>query len=346
MMSAMDAKLRLLVCILGAVIGLTISPIEQSEASSDAGSKSGAAASPDKRLFNKVTDIPRLLKTGQISPANIPNPHWRRERNACKACHKGKPTRKSHRLHNRDSIRTCNNCHETVWPHSYIHPVGMKPDRQMRSRMSRSFRKELDKSGGVMTCTTCHDLRASCLNKKDAALINPLFFRGEYYGKARTDICYECHDRKRFQRLNPHKQITKSGKINNKSCRVCHDSVPDVSEVFGAGMKFNVKQDLSSMCMGCHKKRAHPGALFKFGMKSKKLEHIVVPSDAIAQKLFKVQQKGKIILPLEPGSGKVFCGTCHNVHEKGVIKRTVAAKGADSKNRLREQQICINCHEK
>jgi hypothetical protein len=98
--------------------------------------------------------------------------------------------------------------------------------------------------------------------------------------------------------------------------------------------------------MGCHKKRAHPGALFKFGMQGKSLEHMVVPSDAIAKKMVKSQQSGHITLPLEPGSEKIFCGTCHNVHEKGVIKRALAAKGADSKNRLREQQICINCHEK
>ena len=197
-----------------------------------------------------------------------------------------------------------------------------------------------------MTCTTCHDLRISCLDKKDAELTNPLFFRGGFYGKVRTDICYECHDRKQFQRLNPHKQISKSGRLNKKSCRVCHSLVPDDGEVFSATMKFNVKQDLSSMCMGCHKKRAHPGALFKFGAKGKELEHIVVPSEKIAIKLEESQQKGHIALPLEPGSGKIFCGTCHNVHQKGVIKRVIAAKGADSKNRLRQQKICINCHEK
>jgi hypothetical protein len=344
MMGAVDAKWLLLMCFAGMIAVLAAVPVKQTEAATNVGTKSDTIAVPDNRLFKKPGDIPRLLKSGQISPVNIPNPHWRRD--ACSACHKGKPTRRSHPLLNRNSIRTCNNCHETVWPHSYIHPVGMKPNRAMRSRMSRSFQRELKKSGGVVTCTTCHDLRASCLDRKDAALANPLFFRGDSYGKARTDICYECHDRKHFQRLNPHKQIAKSGKIIKKSCKVCHSSVPEAGDVFGSGMKFHVKQDLSSMCMGCHKKRAHPGALFKFGMQGKSLEHMVVPSDAIAKKMVKSQQSGHITLPLEPGSEKIFCGTCHNVHEKGVIKRALAAKGADSKNRLREQQICINCHEK
>lgn len=344
MINAMDAKQRLLVCIIGVIAGLLVAPMKQTEAAGPVAAKPETVVVTDNRLFNNPGEIPRLLKAGKILPANIPNPHWRRD--ACKACHKGRPTRRSHPLHKQSSIRTCNNCHETVWPHSYIHPVGMKPDREMRGRMSPLFRQELKKSGGVVTCTTCHDLRPSCLDKKDAALTNPLFFRGGSYGKARTEICYECHDRKGYQRLNPHKQITKSGKIIKQSCQVCHSSVPEEIDVFSAGMKFHVKQDLSSMCMGCHKKRAHPGALFKFGMQGKKLEHIVVPSAAVAKILVKSQQKGHITLPLEPGSGKVFCGTCHNVHEKGVIKRVVAAKGAGSKNRLREQKICINCHEK
>ena len=59
-----------------------------------------------------------------------------------------------------------------------------------------------------------------------------------------------------------------------------------------------------------------------------------------------MEKKNNIVLPLEPGSGKVFCGTCHNPHEKGVIKLKAAAKGADANKRLRMQKICKNCHDK
>ncbi|MBE9516477.1 MAG: hypothetical protein IME93_05825 [Proteobacteria bacterium] len=339
----MRTKRRLLVCAMTAMIGLLSAPVAQAEASDKTDVKAGGAIS-ESQLFKHPGSIPGLIKEGTISADDIPNPHWRRD--SCSACHKGKPTRRSHPLHNTSSTRTCNNCHEIVWPHSYVHPVGVKPDRAMRNRMSKSFRRELDRSGGRVSCTTCHDLRDSCLNKKDAELENPIFFRGGAFGKPRTDICYQCHDRKGFQRLNPHKQMTKSGKIIKNSCRTCHSVVPDGSEVFSAGMKFNVGQDLSKMCLGCHPTRPHPGASFRFGMKGKELKHLVVPSDAIARRLDDSQQAKQISLPLEPGTGKLFCGTCHNAHEKGIIRRTAAAKGADSDKRLREQKICIYCHVK
>lgn len=309
-----------------------------------AGNTSAASKTVHDQLLRNPGSIARLIREKKITPEQIPNPHWKA--NACGSCHKGKPSRTNLRLRDRNANRLCKNCHEVVWPHSYIHPVGMKPSKAMSRRMSRSFRRAVNKAGGVISCTTCHDLSVSCRNKNKEKLANPLFFRDHDYAKPRTELCYQCHDRAAYQRLNPHEQISKSGRLNEKSCRVCHDSVPDASKVKGIeNVGFNVKENLSSMCMGCHPWKPHPGGSFIIGS-GKLPDHLVVPSSLVLEKLNHSQKTKQISFPLEPGTGKVFCGTCHNAHEPGVIKNSAAAKGAGSKKRLREQQICINCHDK
>lgn len=332
-----------LVCIIGLTGGLMITLALQ-EGKSLAAEKPAVKQGVHEQLLRNPASIPQLIKTSKISAADIPNPHW--QDNACHSCHKGKPSRTNLRLRERNANKLCNNCHEVVWPHSYIHPVGMKPSRTMRKRMSRSFRRALSKSGGTVSCTTCHDLAVSCRNKKNDKTANPLFFRDAAIGKPRTELCYECHDRKSYRRLNPHDQISKSGKVNTKTCHVCHDSVPDVNTVSGIeDVGFNVKQNLSSMCMGCHPWKPHPGGSFIIGS-GKLPDHLVVPSKYVQRKISQTRKTKQISFPLEPGTGKVFCATCHNPHEKGLIKNVAAAKGADSNKRLRQQKICIYCHDK
>ena len=90
------------------------------------------------------------------------------------------------------------------------------------------------------------------------------------------------------------------------------------------------------MCTGCHPGKRHPGGG----------NHLVKPPVEILEYKLKMEKKNNVVFPLEPGTGKVFCGTCHNPHEKGIIKEKAAAKGAGSKKRLRMQQLCGNCHDK
>ena len=52
-------------------------------------------------------------------------------------------------------------------------------------------------------------------------------------------------------------------------------------------------------------------------------------------------------MPLEPGTGKIFCATCHNPHERGIQFIAEADRGADNTQRLRagrEGGICLMCH--
>jgi predicted CXXCH cytochrome family protein len=286
------------------------------------------------------------LKTSQSNNhKQFLNPHW--QANGCASCHDGKPTRKNLKLHTTDINTLCNSCHESVSQHSYIHPFGMKPSKKIMKNMPRAFLQAVKRGKGKLTCITCHDLPLTCLDKnKSKQGLNPLFFREGPY-KTRTELCYRCHDKTKYQRLNPHDQISKSGELNTKLCTVCHKSVDKLKNAKSIDdVDFNHEGDLSSMCAGCHPVKPHPGGSFAFFSDKKGPDHLVVPSERIIKQKTTMEQKNNIVLPLEPGTGKVFCGTCHNPHEKGVIKMEAAAKGADAKKRLRMQKICRNCHDK
>lgn len=278
------------------------------------------------------------------SRPTIANPHWQAD--ACKACHTKTPTKRSLNLRDNRSEKLCNRCHESISSHSYIHPVGMPVDRKMLARMPASFRQAIATEKGRLNCRTCHDLTMTCLPKRaKEKLTNPRFFRDGPYN-SRTDICYLCHDAKQYQRLNPHDQLTKSGKIKKDTCLICHE---DGTRLENAkqfeDVDFNEKSDLSKMCTGCHPYQPHPGGSFAVSGKGPP-SHLVRPGKSFTERMAKQAKKNGIVLPLTPGSGEIFCGTCHNPHEKGVIKTAAAAKGAGSKRRLRMQQMCANCHDK
>ena len=272
------------------------------------------------------------------------NPHW--QANACNSCHTKTPTKSALHLRENRSEKLCNACHESISSHSYIHPTGMRVNKKMLARMPAGFRKAIAIEGGRVSCRTCHDLTKTCLPKRaNEKLTNPRFFRGGPY-KDRTDICYLCHDAGKYQRLNPHEQLTRSGQVKQQSCLVCHK---DGSKLKAAKsideVDFNLASDLSKMCTGCHPYQPHPGGSFSFSGKGPP-NHLVQPSKQIARRMQVMAKKNGIVLPLEPGTNRVFCGTCHNPHQKGVMKTGAAAKGAGSKNRLRMQQMCANCHDK
>ena len=284
----------------------------------------------------------------QQTGKRLQNPHWQKD--ACLACHKEKPNnlkRKNLKLHTTDINKLCNSCHTAVSKHSYIHPFGMKPSKNIIKNMPLSFLKAVKRGGGKLTCITCHDLPMTCLpEKKYKQGLNPLFFREGPYD-SRTELCYRCHDKSKYKRLNPHDQIDKNGKLIVKKCSVCHKSTDNLKTAKNISeVDFNYEGNLSSMCAGCHPVKPHPGGSFTFFSNKKGPNHLVKPSADILEHKMKMEEKNNIILPLEPGSGKVFCGTCHNPHEKGVIKNKAAAKGADEPKRLRMQKICTNCHDK
>lgn len=297
-----------------------------------------------KESANMFSETARPHKT-QVDDKQFQNPHW--QSNSCTACHDGKATRKNLKLHVSDINALCNSCHSTISNHSYIHPYGMKPSKKIMKTMPAAFSKAVKRGGGKLTCITCHDLPKTCLNKnKSQQGLNPLFFREGPY-KSRTEFCYRCHDKSKYKRLNPHDQISDDGKLKIKQCTICHKSTDKLKTAKNiTEVDFNYEGNLSSMCAGCHPVKPHPGGSFSFFSDKKGPDHLVKPSEDILEHKLKMEKENNIVLPLEPGSGKVFCGTCHNPHEKGVIQVKAAAKGADSKKRLRMKKICRNCHNK
>jgi len=218
----------------------------------------------------------------------------------------------------------------------------------MFKRMPKPFRDSVARGNNKMTCISCHDLPMTCKKKRHKEKNkNPMFFRGGPY-KSRTDLCYHCHDEKKYQRINAHDQVTDRGQVQKQKCLICHTVDKNLLQAQNIDeVKFNIKGNLSRLCWGCHKWEPHPGGSFTFfSGKGGTPNHLVKPSESIRERMLEMQKKNDIVFPLEPATGKIFCGTCHNSHERGVIKHKQAAKGADSKERLRMKNICINCHDK
>jgi len=295
--------------------------------------------------FSQVETFPRRLSSGELKQQDIPNPHWKK--NSCVACHKS--NRGSARNLRHTAVeKICNNCHGAEFDHSYIHPSDVKVDKKMRSRMSKGMQASLLKNRNKINCNTCHDLTLQCNpDTKKQRLINPEFFRSGPF-KSRSQLCFMCHDDDQYSRLNPHDQIDDRGKLKKQTCVICHaDSIGKLRKIKNIEqLEFNTKDSLSTMCWGCHPWTPHPGGQFSFFRQESGPNHLVKPSARVKNRLREMTEKNHLSFPLEPGSGKIFCGTCHNPHEKDVIKNLPAASGADSPRRLRTQKICEYCHDK
>lgn len=292
------------------------------------------------RLLTQVQEIPQLLARRQLTAPQIPNPHWRAD--ACLACHAATPTQTALALRDADANRLCGVCHDALSPHSYIHPTDMPLPPPMAQRAPQSFRDAVVRGGGNLTCLTCHDLPMQCLPARARErAFNPLFFRDGPY-RDRTALCYRCHDGKAYERLNAHEQIGAQGRRREERCLVCHEHVPAAAGE-PARVDFNVPGDLSALCTGCHPSIPHPGGSFSFGRKGEP-NHLVVPAPGMAERMRRQARAQGIVLPLDPNTGKVYCGTCHNAHARGVLQGA-AAHGADGKDRLRSPRLCEACHE-
>lgn len=289
--------------------------------------------------------IVALLMNPAEAMAAAENPHW--NDNGCDSCHtqavlkKGQPIR----LKETNPRKLCEACHNNDDAHDLPHASDIKIPKKMLAQLPASFRNALD--NGVATCINCHDVPAQCLSeRRKEKRNNPKFLRNGPY-RNRTDICYQCHNPNVYSKFNPHDQLTDDNKLRQETCDFCHDTSKDLAKAKNINeVGFNVKKDLSNICNGCHVWIPHPGGKFLFANQGRQVEHLVVPPDRIKKQMQRMAKKNGIILPLDPTTGKVFCATCHNPHEKGVLKIAAADKGADSNKRLRMQEICNNCHTK
>ncbi len=299
------------------------------------------AAVSEEQLLLEPLKIPELLTTKRISVEDVPDPHWRRE--ACSACHRGTPSRSDLKLIDNDINALCNTCHSAVSEHDYIHPVGMVPPERMVERMRPKFRAAIERGGGKVTCIACHDVPAQCLAERERErALNPLFFWNAPH-RTRSDLCYFCHDPSYYDRLNAHEQIADNGKVMEARCLICHETTTQLQAATGiATLDFVVDADLSQMCTVCHPWIPHPASVSLSGKEPP--DHLVAPSPEVAQHMQRTQTKSDIELPLDPTTGRIFCGTCHDPHERGAL-RTLRRSDEEVEHRLRAKEICIMCHD-
>ncbi|MFH1287408.1 MAG: cytochrome c3 family protein [bacterium] len=190
----------------------------------------------------------------------------------------------------------CNSCHGTE---SNMHPVDILPPPEMKIAPELPLRK------GKITCQTCHN--AGFVNKTSLYLLRGLEEGGK--NKDINDLCFMCHDKEEFQKLNPHLEMKAKRK-----CMYCHIVPPDSgdkdSEEDSKGLKVEVKM----LCIRCHSHRAHPASY----------SHVVRPTMIVP--------KG---FPLAL-TGEITCTTCHDPHSEGA--RVIKTK------RLRKGFACNLCH--
>ncbi|MEN8130706.1 MAG: hypothetical protein ABFS45_11040 [Pseudomonadota bacterium] len=297
-----------------------------------------------QQMLGQPEKISGWIVKKQLRFEQIPNPHW--NNNDCIACHRKTPVGAKLHLRGKSIDELCEYCHSGVFDHSYIHPTSVPLKGDMRKRLPTEFADNLD-AKKRLSCATCHEIEAQCLTKRrNEQRINPLFFRSGPY-RGRTELCFKCHDESGYQRRNAHDQIGDDGKIKANSCRICHDKTEGLERAGNIQeVGFNVKDNLVRVCGGCHVLKPHPSGNYSFSSTKGEPNHLVVPSKEIRGKMQESEKAHDVVLPLDPITGRVFCATCHNPHEKGVIKDKAAAKGADEPKRLRTKNICTNCHDK
>jgi hypothetical protein len=306
-----------------------------------AGQAISADIESEMRLFEKAQEIPGLLEKGVMTDFQIPNPHWRKD--ACLACHTGSPETPPTALKTA-ADGSCYYCH-TEPDHLITHPVKLRPSQRMQARMTEDFRRNLS-PGAEIGCLTCHDILLQCKRRTGVMReYNRPFLRGGYY-KTPSGVCYRCHDQSAYQKLNPHEQLDAQGKPEKDKCLICHRIVPAEEDIGKPGaLEMQTGSDWSEMCVNCHRWVPHPGGSVSFSGEGP-ANHLVVPGARIRERIKKMSARNTLHISLEPGSGKIHCATCHNPHQKGVIKKPALARGADEENRLRSEKLCNICHDK
>jgi len=297
----------------------------------------------ERELLQNPQKIMQLLNERAITVEQIPNPHWRED--ACIACHTSTPVGDQLSLRMADALSGCQYCHDSVTEQTHIHAVGMTPSSKMMDNMPDNFKETLTSPGDKINCITCHEVVLQCKTERFFQhKYNEIFLRDAPYN-SRTGICYRCHDKSKYQPLNPHDQIDDQDRLLTEKCLICHLKVPeelDSGEVIDADLYLD--RDWSALCINCHRKIEHPSANMSF-IKEGKPDHLVIPPPEYMRQIEKMTVQNDVHLPLEPDTGQIFCATCHNPHEKGVIRNDKNAKGADSEHKLRIVPLCINCHD-
>lgn len=218
-----------------------------------------------------------------------------------------------------DPSKYCLDCHNYSVNH---HPVNFVPVTPVMNSFPLY--------SGEIKCLTCHEIHGGLQHEG-----TPRLLRGGPYADRRK-ICFDCHTREQYAKINPHKMRDNFGNrlvINGESvCLLCHELKPDPSQERANTVLF--KADIGFLCWRCHP-LMHGDFLDK--------HFLVSPSNKFLNNMNRPEVREKFTLPLVP-RGRITCSTCHNPHQEGIISFEPAAAGADSLHKLRDDNICEACH--
>jgi hypothetical protein len=255
-------------------------------------------------------------------------PHW--DEQACSTCHgEGTPTS----IENYEDDAMCGRCHEKPGTQSCRHPSNLVLGNSGPVTLPDGYSSSTQ--GGKLVCTTCHDPLVQCQGDKLAPYLNPRFLRGGPFRQP-DEVCLLCHDTASYEKLNPHAQLT-GGKIRQDVCRFCHNGTGDR---ISASSGFRI--DASTQCLSCHAVAPHPMSMIP-GSGIDRWNHLVVPGESTMRRMGATRERTGARLPVEPGTGKITCATCHDPHEAGVVAGDPQFM---DRARLRPVARCENCHEK
>jgi predicted CXXCH cytochrome family protein len=220
-----------------------------------------------------------------------------------------------------DPSKLCLGCHNYRVNH---HPVFIAPVKTVKSLFPLF--------DGKITCLTCHEIHGGPEHKGTSRLL-----RGGPYSDRRK-ICFGCHPREQYAAINPHHMQDDAGRrfvVNGETvCLFCHELQPDPSQDKANTVLF--KADITFLCLRCHPPM-HGDFIEK--------HFLVMPSEKYLTYMNSPEVQEKFTVPLVPRS-RITCSTCHNPHQAGIISFEPAAAGADSRHRLRSNNICVACHNK
>ncbi len=211
---------------------------------------------------------------------------------ACQACHSTSMPDEirapDYALRYKGDINVlCISCHITERGH---HPTGLPlPPMILEDVRASELPLPLGEDARI-DCYTCHDNSCDTGHQR---------MRVRHYDrvKLKSDLCWVCHRRDEFSRVNPHVE-------EERFCVHCHESQPI------PGISRGLMTVPKMVCLRCHQVNPHPASA----------DHLKVPSGKI---------RPDESLPLEPG-GEVTCITCHDPHGSGAsLPKRLRAEPAD-----------------
>lgn len=258
------------------------------------------------------------------------NPHWTGKH--CQECHVAKEPQKNNAplKFNGDPRQICDRCHTKACITNQSH----SSDIVYWGIPGYTVPSQWPLKNGKLNCLTCHDAIPPMYDNFPLKRTDSAFLRGAPY-KSKNDFCLACHPKANLQRANPHKQLDDKGRIIAQTCITCHKTAPDPQRIKGIS-EVTFKESFDAICIGCHP--AHPASHGPTSGQHKLSAYKI-------KSLEKQKSKCDVEIPLI--DGQVFCGTCHNPHEKGVMKRAAAERGAGEKYFLRlpgGYELCVSCH--